>query len=252
MKAPPGTRTCKTCKRELPASDFAKVKSGGRSRRCRHCKRRMTFNVKRWHKHGRECSRCGETRPCPDQITDFPWREIAICQPCIDAKARARTSEWARWKRRVDPEWRRRQIDAMLKWQAKHPEQVREINKRRYERAKSDPVRRERIRENARMNYRMNRERIGKPPKPLTAEVYERLYGAGFGRSKTVPIEPLASMLKQAIEDIDRHSLADVSGVSERRIYDIVNDKQNRISLVHADRFCVYFDVPFKVLYPDI
>lgn len=243
---------CQGCKQDLPIERFGRTaKSKRRSRRCSGCKRSATCNVKRWHKKGRECSRCGETRPCPEQITDFPWRP-GVCQPCIDAKARARTSEWARWKRKIDPEWRARQVAASIRWQHRHPDRVREANRQRFLSTVADAKRHERLKEDQRMRYRLKREREGKPAKPMSAAAYVARYGNGFGNSRKVPSEPLVEPLRRAVEEIGQTAFSDVSGVSPLRIHEIVNERTERISMVNADKLCTHLGIPFNFIYPDL
>jgi hypothetical protein len=240
---------CAGCKRDLPIENFAKVKSKRRSRRCSGCKRRATTSIKRWHTKGRECTRCGLTVPCPEQITDYPWREIAICKPCISAKANARTAEWARWKRANDEEWANRQRAAALRWQARNPEMVRANNQRRYVRIKADAVRHEQLKGDQRMRHRLRQEKLGRPSKPLTAQTYVARYGSGVSRVKVVPVGPLLPMLREAVETVGKGVVADIAGVPERRLYEYLHRREANLSIISADKLCVYFGTPFSLLY---
>lgn len=239
---------CQTCKQDRPIRFFAKNKADKRrSRRCSSCKRSATCKIRRWHKEGRECSRCGAFRECPAEITDYPWRP-AVCQTCQKAKANARTAAWARTKRATDPEWRQRQIEATLRWQERNPEKVAANHKRTYEMMMADPERHERRREDARMAYRLRREKAGKQHRPLTEEEYVKRYGHGFGQSPTVPVnEELRRLALKEIETAE-------SGWwwQDRRLREVAAGTAENISLVTADRLCTRFGVPLNLIYPEL
>jgi hypothetical protein len=244
---------CQKCKRDVPIERFATTPKGRRARRCSGCKRHATTSVKRWHKKGRECARCGQTVPCPEQITDFPWRETAICKPCIKAKARARCAEWAREKVAADDEFRQRRIAASRRWQARNPDAVYAAERRRWDKVRADPERYARAKEDARMRYRLRRERAGSPSKPLSEATYLRLYGTGVSkaRSKLVPVEPLLPLLSAAVELHGEVAVARASGVPERRLFDLLHRRSRNVSIISADKLCVYLDHPFSLVYAE-
>jgi hypothetical protein len=244
---------CLKCKRDLPIERFTRSrdKAKRRSRRCSGCKRSATCAVKRWHKQGRPCARCAQTVPCPEQITDYPWRD-GICKACQKAKTREFQREWARNRRAADPEYRRRQIAATLRWQKRNRAVVRIHEQRRYERMRADPERYARFKGDQRMRYRLRRERAGAAPPPLSVESYVERYGTGFGKAPTVPAEPLAPLLRSALAEVSEASFARESDVSPRRIRDIVSGVATRVSLVNADKLCVYLGLPFTLIYGDL
>ena len=235
---------CMSCKRDQPIERFAKPrKTGRRSRRCSSCKKTATCAVKRWHAKGRDCSRCGQIRPCPAEITDFPWRP-AVCAACQKANERRRQAEWAAAKRASDPDFRRRQIDATLRWQKSHPEYVLNAERTRYAKIKADPERWARYKEDARMRYRLRQMRNGRTVRVLSEKTYMRKYGTGFGNGPSVPVtEELLQLVRRTVERDGRHG--------DKRIYGILNG-QKRVSLVTADRLCAQYGMPLNLIYPEL
>lgn len=240
---------CVKCDRELPIERFAwtsrTTKSPRRrSRRCSDCKRTATCNVKRWHKKGRDCSRCGQVRPCPAQITDFPWRP-AVCKDCIKAKERARQREWAAEKRANDPDFRRRQIDATIRWQQRNREYRLEAEKRRHRAIRSDPQRLARRREDQRMRYRMRREQAGNPTRPVSQKTYIKRYGRGSYTHDRVAVEPLMPLLLAR----DPRELAESSGLNRSTIDRLLTGRNTDLMLPDADKLCVALGIPISLIY---
>jgi hypothetical protein len=242
---------CMTCKRDLPIERFAWTPKKRRSRRCSGCKRRATTSVKRWHEKGRKCSRCATTVPCPAQITDFPWRDAAVCKACIRAGDRDRQREWARVKRATDPDFRRRSAEASKRWQQANLARVYAAERERYRRIRQDPERHAAYKETIRMRYRLRREQDGAPVKPVSEKTYLKNYGTGVSKFKVVPIDPLLEMLREAVETIGEGAVADVSGIPARRLYDYLHRRQANVSIIAADKLCVYFGTPFSLVYGD-
>lgn len=244
--------TCLKCKRELPIERFAWTPASDksprrRSRRCSGCKRTATTSVKRWHKLGRECSRCGQTWPCPAAITDYPWRD-AICKACSKASERERQKLWSREKRANDPAFRRRQIDATLRWQARHPEYVVAAERARYERIKADPERWERHKEDARMRYRLRQERIGRPSKPVTSHTYIKRYGDPH-RGPRIDATPLRELLHEVLETSGLPGFAEEAGYSFSFVHRVWMGRYKTLAVSDADALCVSLGMPLNLVY---
>jgi DnaJ-domain-containing protein 1 len=237
---------CQSCKQERPIEWFAKPRgTGRRSRRCSSCKKWATCAVKRWHKKGRECSRCAQIRPCPEEITDFAWRP-AVCQECQKAKARERQAAWAREKRQNDPEFRRRQIATSRRWQERNPDYVTNAERRRYQAIKADPVRQARHREDARMRYRLRQMQQGRNPRMLSAKTYAKHYGTGFGAAATVEVAD--ELRRLTIRDVEQNGHRNI----DKRVREIASGQKTRISLVTADRLCVKYGLTLSLVYPEL
>jgi ribosomal protein S25 len=235
---------CTSCKQDKPVRFFAKPKKGRRSRRCSACKRTATCAVNRWHREGRECSRCERVRDCPAEITDYPWRP-AVCQICIRAKANERTAAWARDKRAQDPQWRRRQIEATLRWQGRNPEKVAEGHARRYAKMMADPERHEARKEDARMAHRLRQERKGRASKPVSEKRYVERYGTGYSSKLTIPVND--ELRRLVALEVDAYGNRE----SDKRVREILRGV-DRISLVTADRICTALGVPLSLVYPEL
>jgi hypothetical protein len=240
---------CMSCKRDLPIHRFAVTPASKRSRRCAGCKCTATCNVKRWHKHGRECSRCGEVKPCPAQITDFPWRP-AVCQLCQKTKERDRQREWAAQKRANDDDFRRRQIEATLRWQQRHPEYVIEAEHRRYAAIKADPERYERHKESARMRYRLRQQKAGRQIRPISEAEYEQRYGTARGKlTPRVPTAPLARLLRDVF---DLEAVADAARLSSSFVGRVARGEYDAkgLTIRDADALCIALGTALTLVYP--
>jgi hypothetical protein len=237
---------CMSCKKDRPIESFAKPRgTNRRARRCTSCKKTATCAVKRWHKRGRECSRCGEVRPCPDQITDYAWRP-AICAVCQRAAQRARQAEWARVKRANDDDFRRRQIEATRRWLDAHPDYKIEAERRRYRAIKADPARYERLKEDARMRYRLRQMAKGRDVRVLSAKTYAKRYGTGYGNAPTVEVND--ELRRLAKQDLALHG----DRGTDKRVREIASGLKWRVSLMTADRLCVKYGIPLTLLFPDL
>lgn len=245
---------CKTCRKDRPIDDFKRYsrESNSRATRCRHCRAASTRRVARWHENGRRCERCRKLKPCPGEITDIDRSNAGVCKACQRAKARNFQRNWSRDKRASDPDWRRRQIDATIRWQKRNRTYVLDADRRRYVRLRKDPKRVARFNEDARMRYRLLQERKGRQLPPLSEGAYARQYGTGYGRSTVVDAAPLLPLIQHHISMVGGLELARVSKVSIKALERVAKGVQDQISLVTADRLCVAFGLPLSLVYPEL
>lgn len=107
----------------------------------------------------RTCKVCGEAKPetseyfRPTHDGNYLYRTCRKCQAarwkgrqkeyCLENPEKIRQIKRAYQKRRYhnDPEYRERDLQRAKQWRLEHPEQRREIEKRRYQKLKSDPER---------------------------------------------------------------------------------------------------------------
>lgn len=229
---------------------------------CRACKHAEYQKHWRWHRVGRICPRCGERRACPEEIGE-DYR--AVCSTCARERVRERQREWARVRRLNDPKFAERMREAARLYKQRHPEKTKEIEHRRYEQIRADPVKWERHKGDQRMRYRMRQERKGKPVKPVSKRVYVQRFGSGrHSFANTLPVAPLRTVIDAWLPTEVEHQwttnehettsagvvqLAEIAGVSARRIGSILNGEQERVSLGVADALCVALNVPLASLY---
>lgn len=190
----------------------------------------------------RTCSKCGKQRMVGKQIKPA-GRVCAFCQ-----RERQRVNALRQYH--AHKEKRRK---AMREWKRKHPEKQLEYERAHYHRVRQDPKRYAKYREQARMTYRLRREKQGNPLKPLTPEQYQERYGQLEPRTSYLPAEPIRTLLDRRINGDDEAlgNFARRSGVDERRLRSLRSD-QPKISLHNADRIATAFDVPLSTLYPEL
>jgi transcriptional regulator with XRE-family HTH domain len=242
---------CMTCKVDRAIDLFDPGSPGKRpKRRCRICHDASAERQARWRQRGRQCSRCQIVKACPREITDFD-REPAVCKTCQKTKERDRQREWTRAKRAADDDFRRRQIEATIRWQKRHPDYVLAAEHARYARMRADEERYARHKEDARMRYRLRQEREGVTLRVLSEEAYHRRYGDGQHGSDVSRLDaaPLRRLLR-ADPELDMAIIAERSGLSRSYVERVTGGKYTRLALRDADRLCIALGTTLSALYP--
>lgn len=213
----------------------------------------------------------GLARYCRDCVAAYQveWRKQNAKQ--ISARRRARHTE----RMKTDPEYAERIRRQAREKKARHREKVnaknREYAARKYAERKDDPeawaamlaekreytarIKRDdperyaAILEARRINRRLRRMDAGLPIRA----------GKAKGTSKTAvlpaaPLKPFVALWVRAHDDDDtggQRRLAQASGVSERRIYAILNDEQSNIAVETADSLCIAIGESLYTIYDD-
>jgi hypothetical protein len=238
---------CQRCDVDYPIECFAFKAAKRRDRYCCHCHAAAAQRRADWHAHGRPCSRCGLLTPCPDEITDYP-RDPAVCTTCRKAKERDRQREWTRTKRATDPDFRHRANAASIRWQKRNPVYVWEAGRARYLRTVSDPQRYQRLLEDARMRYRLRKERKGEQIRVISEAVYLRRYGHGHRDVERVPAGPLRRELERS--EMDLNTIAARSGLSTSYVLRVLTGQYEQLALRDADRLAIGVGSALAILYP--
>jgi hypothetical protein len=178
--------------------------------------------------HGRRvCLRCGERRKAAKAArrkaqrryccrmcgveTGVPW---ATCRVCRLRSRLRRKQRMKLYRERYDRKRRRRSSKA--------------------------------ARELRRMDYRLKREREGKPVTRRSAKpVSDRLNGA----YAQVSVEPLVPHLERRLSETSSVALGEIAKVNPTKLESIVAMKATTIAVGAADRLCVELGVPFAELY---
>jgi hypothetical protein len=135
-------------------------------------------------------------------------------------------------------------------WKAAHPGMQAEYQRAHYAKRRLDPKAWERYLEESRMKERLRAEQLGKPLPALSERQYIARYGTGYGRSTSVPAEPLKPYVETWVARIGPTEIEKLAHVSAKRITEILNG-QRAISLVTADRLCTFMGVPMSMLYDE-
>lgn len=102
-------------------------------------------------------------------------------------------------------------------------------------------------REARKMDYRLKRERDGKPVTRRPPNGYAP--GRYNGAYAQISAEPLLPHLSHRLSDTSSTALGEVANVDPYKIECIVQSKTATIALASADRLCVALGVPFVELY---
>lgn len=140
--------------------------------------------------------------------------------------------------------------ERMARRRAENPEAIREAERGYRDRLNADPRRKAARNEAARLNYRLRREREGKPPRPLSVKTYNERYGYDYGRRAKLPAEPLRNLLIRTMRQMSRAEIERRTGVPERRYFALL-DGQRTVTVSTADRLCVGLNVPLTMIYPE-
>jgi hypothetical protein len=199
--------------------------------------------------HGRRfCKACAAPPPRLCRNCDTEIKPPAqLCDPC---RARSRERQRERDRIRCRDYRRRKRAEG-----------------HRFPRPEPDP-------EQRRMAYRLRAWTQGRQVSQVPERDYLVRYGNGSG-GKAKGLLPAAPLRERVFKWLDppdligevtgmstgmggyhalalhtRTRLSELSGVHERRIYDLLSGS-DRISLRNADRICVAIDVPLSLLYPE-
>jgi len=192
-----------------PCIDCGGIKEPGHGRRlCTKCvaKRKLARAVRRKAMRHYYCRGCGVE-------TGRPW---ATCDAC-HAKAIERRKERMKVYR--------------ARWNRTH--------RRRRRMSKVE-------RENRKIDYRLKREREGKP---VTRKPPNGVLKRWDGAYVEVSAAPLLPYLERRLSETPSTVLGEVAKVNPTRLESIVQLKASTIALGAADRLCVELGVPFAELY---
>jgi transcriptional regulator with XRE-family HTH domain len=206
-------KNAKKRSKRQPCIDCGRPKGPGHRRRlCDPCR------AKREREHGRTCIACGERK--------VRYPRAQLCTAC-----------------KLESEERRREFN-------------RERN-RRYRAEGRFQGRGTKDLENHRMAARLRRERDGEKLRLVPKDVYEERYGVGTHKGTLISTAPLRPFLVRALAEMEAETgmpaaaaLAAKSGVSDKRILEIANGREQVAELV-VDRLCTALELPMSWLYDD-
>lgn len=153
--------------------------------------------------------------------------------------ARQRSAEWYRMHTDLS-------LQRSAEWYANNREAVLRHHRNADEREKRDPVRRAKRRENQRFSARLRAEQQGRPMAPVSEEVYVKRYGDGKSKAGSLPVAPILELLA-GFDELTAGRMCEELGIHRHRVLSSVD----RISLVTADRICVYLGVPLSLVYQE-
>lgn len=215
-------KTCTRCGVEKVAHEdmaFSEFQTKGRN---------ADGSVRGW------ASRC---RPCTSELRKE--RGPAESKEVRQARSRA-TYE----RTKADPvrwaAWKKRNAEAVLRWRAKDPDRVRELQRNADSRRRKGI--RERRREDARMYYRLKMEREGKQVRAVGTVV--------DGTCPRKPAAPFAQWLEAYAEKVGVESsewLGELLHIDARRIRAIRSEGQTHVSLDIVDTALSHTEVEVEV-----
>jgi DNA-binding Xre family transcriptional regulator len=134
---------------------------------------------------------------------------------------------------------------------AANPGKQQEYQRIHYARKRLNPQEWAEYLEESRLRARLKAEQEGRPFKPVSLEEYRERYGGGWGRSSTLPAEPLIPFIRRALHVESEIELAERAGISDKRIRDVLNGNAPNIALVTADKLCVALGYTLSLIYPE-
>lgn len=257
MKGKPGRRACKNCGVERDVADFPRPRRGkaAHSTVCRVCWNRARWRRADWKRRGRRCPRCHELRSCPSEIGTG---NTAICVDC-----KRKTMREYRRESRKDPATRALHNATTRRWRRNHPDKAAASQRNYRARLMEDPERAQEWREYQRIYHRIWRERKGVVPRPLSEQRYRNgngrtFYSDGYGHLPADRLVPFIEdylhadlTLADSKRQASRRELGRLSGLSDRRIYAILNGEWPNVRRDTADKICTALGVPLTLVYPE-
>lgn len=231
MASRDGLRKCRgACERRLPYKAYSrgKAKRQRLSTVCNECKAARQLERERWTKMGRACSRCGETRECPAQIS---MAQKPICVPCQRERHRVKELE-----RRRRPEVKAYYREQMKRWRTEHREQAQEAQRRYRKRIYADPEKAQEWRDYNRMYHRMWRERKGIKVRTISVEDYRKVSERSRSYMPAVPAPQLAATVNRMIRFEDTEPVCERLGISSRTLRDWNDGSRDHAQFDVADR----------------
>lgn len=224
-------------------------------------------------------------------MVDFPCHSrepltlSGRCRACTKVYRRAWYAANTERVKRTSAEYRARHLEekrahdreAKRKLQADPvmAEVLRERKRKTRKKLRKDPARWARYLEDQRINRRLRAERTGQPMRMIGEKAYANGNGAvplKKGKSE-LPAPPLAALISEWLGEFgglqlgnyqrNDHTngndvtgagylqLAELTGVSDRRLRAIVRREQKVVRYAVADRICVALDTPIASLYPE-
>jgi hypothetical protein len=225
------------------------------------------------------CSACGKWR----LVSDFPCRRRdplrlqGRCHPCTNAYRR----EWAKGHpeqvKAASRKHREANLERLRKQEREYERKrradprtgpvVREQHRAYLSRIKQDPERWQRMLADRRMDYRLKAMREGRKVREIRKETYAN----GNGKAKVkarFAAEPLAALISEWLGELGGRPLtngaynanpslqgagythlAELTGVSDRRLRAIVGGEQPLVSSVVADAICTALETPLASVY---
>lgn len=153
--------------------------------------------------------------------------------------ARQRSAEWYRAHTELS-------IERSAVWYRNNREAVKRHHEAAEEKTRRDPVRAAARREGQRFSARLRAEQKGRPMKPLSEAEYVKRYGDGKSRAGSLPVAPILELL-EGFDTVTAGRMCDELGIHRHRL--LVGGE--RISVVTADRICVYLGVPLSLVYQE-
>jgi DNA-binding Xre family transcriptional regulator len=171
----------------------------------------------------------------------------------------AKQHEWsvanAEYVRQKSRAWyyanKERHAKRVAEWKRAHPGKQQEYQRIHYARKRLNPQEWAEYLEDSRLRARLKAEQEGRPFKPVSLEEYRERYGGGWGRSSTLPAEPLIPFIRRALHVESEIELAERAGISDKRIRDVLNGNAPNIALVTADKLCVALGYTLSLIYPE-
>lgn len=233
-----GKQLCRDCKEaaEWQMKTRRKAKKAMNRKRCAGCGELKGPGSRR-----RYCDKCEAKRQDPRRV----------CNRCGELKLLAKWAKTCEDCKEKAAKIRRERQNAYARKIRQDPER-RERLKAQQRKAKKKKSSRERENERARMRYRMKAMREGRTIKP-----------AKLGRENiSVPVAPVLPFVRAWItaynvssdhdQDVGgQKELARRSGLSEKRIYEVLNGAEN-VARDTADALCQAVGVHYSILYADI
>lgn len=189
----------------------------------------------------------------------------------MSAEQRRAKNQRQAQQRRASPTARAKHNEGSRRWRQQYPDRAAASSKRWRDKVMSDPKRAEEWREYQRIYHRIWRQRKGINVRPPSPEAYANGHGAAVPRG-SVPCAVLAPVIRSWLGDLAgrqlgnsdykerRHSedygagqeqLAELSGVSDRTIREILAGTRVDVQLLTADRLCGTLGLPLGMLYPE-
>jgi DNA-binding Xre family transcriptional regulator len=240
-----GVRVCQDCGRECDPAQ-GEIKPKGRS--CRECIRQRRNDYDRVYRVGyyerNHDALLAKARAYRAEHYDEIRMRQAIYDEAHREQARVRSKAWYEANKE-------RHAERVARWKAEHPERQKLYRQRHYENLKRTRQGWEKYLEDQRLSWRLLAERRGRPVKPVSLEEYRERYGSGWGKSITLPAEPLLPFIRRALRTESETELAGRAGISDKRIREVLNGNVSNFALVTADKLCLALGYTLSLIYPE-
>lgn len=197
----------------------------------------------------RHCNYCHRDRIVPDEIA----KNTHTCHMCALENRRRAARAYNRTHREICTR-------AQRNWRRRNPEKARDASRRWWARQYEDPALHQRLKENARIDYRLRREREGYEFRVVEPDEYTRRYGSAFSAQTSLDATPLMRVIDEWLDHLPKNTtraeqadantwqrLARMSRVparSLRRAHDV-----GRVSIGVADVVCIALGTHVDLVY---